>query len=145
MLRLSVSWVVTLAVGSFGIQAQCPPANNHEGFHQQNVGHALAAQGDEALFGHLSGYHAPFHERRGGDHWQRTAFIGGSGSHPVRMGYTVALRGDIAARRERPKDAQAHYRAAVLADPHDCVPRASLALMAAQGHRAPKAGAPRWP
>jgi hypothetical protein len=98
MMRLSFSWIVTVAVGSFAIRAQqCPPATSHEGFHQENVGHSLAAQGDEALFGHLSGFVAGFHERRGNDAWWRTSVMGGSGSGPVRMGYTVALRGDIAA------------------------------------------------
>ncbi len=97
MIRLPVHLVVTVAIVSFGVRTQCPPASTHVGFHQENVGHALAANGDEALFGHLSGYTAGFYERRGNDVWWRTSTMGGSGSGPVRMGYTVALRGDIAA------------------------------------------------
>lgn len=97
MIRLPVHLVATVAIVSFDLRAQCPPASTHLGFHQENVGFALAADGDEALFGHLAGWTAGLHERRGNDVWWRTATMGGSGSGPVRMGYTVALRGDLAA------------------------------------------------
>lgn len=87
---------IATTLAALTVRAQCPPATSYIGFHQERVGFAIAAQGDEALFGHQRGWNSGFFERRGNDWWWRTALMGGSGSGPARMGYTVALEGDIA-------------------------------------------------
>ncbi len=88
------SLVVLLAAAASG---QCPPASTYVGFHQEGVGSAIAAQGEEAFFGHLNGYCIGHFEKLENETWLRTTLSCGGSSNPSAMGRSVALRGDLMA------------------------------------------------
>jgi hypothetical protein len=92
----SVARATAFVVLAASTPAQCPPVSTHIGFHLQHVGAALAADGDEALFGQYRGFSAGVHGRGADDVWQRIALITGTSPTPMTMGAAVDLRGDTA-------------------------------------------------
>ena len=91
------SALVALAFAPPLAAQNCPQESFYEGFHQENVGAALAAQGDEALFGHFDGFNFGYFERQPNDWWIRTQLlITPSEMDPDAMGWSVDLRGDLA-------------------------------------------------
>jgi len=73
---------------------QCPPVWTNLGFHEENVGSALAADGTEAFFGHFAGFSVGVYQEQATEAWTRVDLIGTSGLVPSGFGNSVALRGD---------------------------------------------------
>lgn len=82
--------------GAISAQAegQCPPVWTNIGFHEENVGFALAADGTEAFFGHYAGFSVGVYVEQETESWTRVDLINSSGLAPAGFGSAVALRGD---------------------------------------------------
>ncbi|MCR9248396.1 MAG: hypothetical protein NXI31_25485 [bacterium] len=91
----AVAFATAIPLFSTTLPGQCRPVR-HFGFHQERVGASLAADGDQALFGHSNGFNCGHYSYLGDGFWRRSALMGGTGAGRVAMGRAVALRGDLA-------------------------------------------------